>query len=146
MSVNSLLAVLLATTTACASTAPRGGTINTAPKTRTPLAVSLSAHIATAPAQLVVRTRVEPDARNRQLLIQWWNEEGIGGSHAVSLEGDRAPIRHDCAIKSVAAGEYTVTAVLTQKDGKQLHRATRLIVIPEGGQFDPEGDPIRLRR
>lgn len=141
----SLAVVLLATATcACATPMRRGAA--TSPARHGPLTVTLSAFVASEPAQIMVRTRVEPDVQNRELTVQWWNADGVGGSHSVSLEGGSAPIRHECAIRSMAAGEYTVTAVLRRNDGKLVHRATRMLVIPEGGRMDPEEISARLAR
>lgn len=148
MRLQLLLAALTVTATACASAAARTPGADGSPSSRArgPLTVALSTHVASEPAQVVVRTRIEPDARNRALTIHWWNADGIGGSHSVSLEGQRAPMRHDCSIKSMGAGEYVVTAVLTRNDGKQVHRTTRVIVIPEGGRLDVEQAAIWLGR
>ncbi len=149
-----LLAGLILMGTACASTmtnipaaSVRRTGVNTAvlrpetaggssPSRRDPLAVTVSTRVASEPALVVVRARIEPDVRNRALTIQWWDAESVGGSHSLSLEGDHAPIRHDCVIKNMAAGEYVVTAVLTRNDGKQVVRHARVVVIGEGGGFD----------
>jgi len=106
------------------------------PLTTRPLTLSVSTHLASEPAQVVVRTRIEPDAGNRALRIEWWNTDGVGGSHVLSLEGDRAPRRYDCAIKNMAAGEYVVTAILTRQDGNNVLRRTMVTVIGEGDRFD----------
>jgi hypothetical protein len=102
------------------------------------LSVAVSTHLASEPAQVIVRTRIEPDVRNRTLTIDWWSADGIGGSHSVSLDGNRAAIRHDCAMRRMAAGEYVVTATLTRSDGKQVLRTTRVVVIGEGDTFDAD--------
>ena len=146
MTLQWLIAAMTLTATACASVTARPARVGGSSSSRGPLTVTLSAHIAPEPAQVVVRTRIEPDDRNRGLLIQWWNEDGIGGSHAISLDGHRAPLRHDCAIKSMTAGEYLVTATLTRMDGQQVLRATRIIVVPEGGTPDADAPTTWLAR
>jgi hypothetical protein len=100
------------------------------------MAISVSAHLASEPAQVIVRTRIEPDAGNRELTIDWWNAEGVGGSHSLTLDGDRAPRRYDCAIKNMSAGDYVVTAVLKRADGSDIRRRTNLMVIGEGDPFE----------
>src|SRR5262245_25965597 len=84
-----------------------------------PLAMELSGYLASEPAEIVVFVRMSPDARNRSLTIEWWSQDGVGGSHLISLDGDRAAARYDYPIKNIAAGEYTVSAVLTLDDDTQ---------------------------
>src|SRR5262245_43264676 len=87
---------------------------------RAPLTLSLSTHVAPAPAQVTARISVAPDSRSRQLLVEWWQQDGAGGSHEVSLDGDRAAMRQDFAIKRMEAGEYLVRVVLLRDDGSIL--------------------------
>ena len=100
-----------------------------------PLTLTVSPQVANAPAQVVVRVRVEPDQRNRELTIEWWSEEGIGGLHSRSLEGEEAPSLYRYAIKRMEQGEYVVTARVTRDDGSDLTRDTTVIVAGEGEPF-----------
>lgn len=104
-------------------------TAATAAKGREPLTIKLSAHVAPEPADVVARVRVEPDLRSRGLTIEWWTLDGVGGSHLITLDGDRAAIRHDYPIKGMEAGEYVVTARLTRNDGSQVKREARVNVV-----------------
>lgn len=104
-----------------------------------PLAISLSQNVAPAPAQVAVRVRVEPDARSRSLSIEWFTLDGVGGSHAITLEGDRAATRHEYPIKGMEAGEYIVTAVLHRDDGSELKRTAQLVVVGEGRRYQNLG-------
>src|SRR4051812_35982622 len=54
------------------------------------LKLELSAYFVNEPAQIEARIRVEPDARSRSVTIEWWTEDGVGGSHFVALEGDQS--------------------------------------------------------
>jgi hypothetical protein len=99
-----------------------------APKDDPPLTMTLSTHVATEPAQVFVRVRVEPDARSRELSIEWWSQEGIGGSHSKSLNGEQERPRHEYTIKRMEAGEYLVTARVFRDDGSQLKQETKVIV------------------
>ena len=104
----------------------------------TPLTISASPHVASEPANVVVRSRVIPDSRSRSLTIEWWNRDGADGSHVVSLEGDRAAITHDYPIKHMEAGEYWLTVILARNDGSQVMRKTRVVIVSEGSRPGPE--------
>lgn len=106
------------------------------------LTLDISAHVATAPAQVVVRTRVEPDVRNRLLTIEWWNTEGVGGSHQLTLDGDAVPPRVDYPIKRMSAGEYRISVELKRNDGSLVRRETTAIIIAEGERLN-SGDLTR---
>jgi hypothetical protein len=129
--VNPILPYQTAGVIAAASGSSSGDAIR-----RAPLTITTSAHVVFEPAQVVVTARVEPDARNRQLTIEWWTDEGAGGSHSISLEGDNAAIRHGCTINRLVAGEYLVAAVLTRNDGTKVRQSTKLIVAGEGSRLD----------
>ncbi len=121
-------------------------TVSTAePKTvdtkssRAPLTLKLSTTLAPAPAQVTARISVEPDARSRSLTVEWWSREGAGGSHALTLDGDRAAMRQDFAIKRIEAGEYVVRVILTRDDGSIVKKESNLIVVGEGSRFITDG-------
>lgn len=139
-----LLPVLAAT--GCASTSanltlaaahgpPVGAALVPQPRMSTDpvLKLDLSAYYVSEPAQVTARLRVEPDARSRSLTIEWWTEDGVGGSHLIALEGDRAAIRHTYPIKRLAQGAYVVTAVLQRNDGTSVRRQRRMLVLSETG-------------
>ena len=104
-------------------------------ETPDPLTLRVSPQVANAPAQVVVRVRVEPDPRSRELTIEWWSEEGVGGLHSRSLEGDEAPSLYRYAIKRMEQGEYVVTARVTRDDGSEVTRGMTVIVAGEGEPF-----------
>ena len=109
------------------------------PTKRDALTMSLSANLAPEPGQVSVRMRVEPDARSRQLSVEWWTQDGVGGSHIITLEGDRAATRHEYPIKQIEEGEYIVTAVLLRDDGSEVKRTARLMVVGENGRIMATG-------
>ena len=102
---------------------------------RAPLTLALSTNVAPAPAQVTARISVEPDARSRSLTVEWWSEDGAGGSHGISLDGDRAAARQDFSIKRMEAGTYIVRAVLVRDDGSIVKKESNLVVVGEGSRF-----------
>ena len=133
MKLTGLSLILVALTVPVAATA----------KDDPPLTMTLSTHVATEPAQVSVRVRVEPDARSRELSIEWWSQEGVGGSTSKTLSGDQEKPRHEYIIKRMEAGEYVVTARLTRDDGSQVKQETKVLVR---GDNDPITDFDNSRR
>jgi hypothetical protein len=98
-----------------------------------PLELDVYPRITTAHGDAWVRLRIEPDPRSRSVDLEWFSAEGGGGAHLITLEGERAAVRHQFPIKRLAAGEYEVTAVLTRNDGTTVRRTTTVHVVgPEG--------------
>ncbi|MEQ1573475.1 MAG: hypothetical protein ABL993_04450 [Vicinamibacterales bacterium] len=109
-----------------------GGTASATDKTPEPLAIKTSGAFAPAESDVIVRMRVERDPRARELTIEWVSDDLSGGSHAISLDGGRAAITHQYAIKKMSAGEYTVTAILRLSDGTEVRRASRVTIVGMG--------------
>ena len=84
------------------------------------VSIRVSPTISFAPADLIVRTRIEPDANNRAMEIVA-DSEDFYRSSAIQLEGDRAPKTIRFEFRSLPPGEYEVSAVLIGADGE--HRA-----------------------
>jgi hypothetical protein len=99
------------------------------PKT---LTMSLSANVSVARNEVTVRARVEPDARSRELVIEWVSDDLAGGSHAISLEGSRAAPSHRYTLKHLTPGQYIVTAILRRNDGTETRTETNLWVVGVG--------------
>jgi hypothetical protein len=114
-------AAALVTTTAAA-----------AEKKPEPLAIRMSASFAPAETDVVVRMRVEPDARARELTVEWVSDDLSGGSHAITLEGARAATTHQYAIRRMSPGAYVVTATLRLDDGTEIRRGSSVTVIGMG--------------
>ena len=82
------------------------------------LSMRVSPTTSFAPANLVIRTRVEPDADNRAIEVIADGEDFMRSS-MMQLEGDRAPKTTVFEFRSVPAGEYQVTASLIGADGRR---------------------------
>ena len=82
------------------------------------LSMRVSPATSFAPANLAIRTRVEPDADNRAIEVIAEGEDFLRSS-MIQLEGDRAPKTMVFEFRSVPPGEYQVTASLIAADGKR---------------------------
>ena len=122
---------LLSTTILC-------GVAEAADKKSEPLALKTPAFIGGVGSDVVVRMRVEPDARSRELTLEWAaNEDLSGGSHAVMLDGARAAATHQFSIKRLPAGEHVVTAILRFNDGTEVRKTSTVTIVGMGGVGTP---------
>jgi hypothetical protein len=96
------------------------------------LTMSLSHNVSAARSDVTVKARVEPDARSRELVIEWIADDLSGGSHTVMLEGDRAARSHRYTLKHLTPGAYSVTAVLRRNDGTESRSTSSLLVVGIG--------------
>lgn len=97
-----------------------------------PLTLKLSGNVSRAESDVVVRMRVERDERARELLIEWVGADLSGGSHVITLDGARAAISHQYAIKRLAEGSYVVRATLRFNDGTEARKQATLIMVGAG--------------
>jgi hypothetical protein len=98
-----------------------------------PLEIDVYPRIASAHSDAWVRLRIEPDPRSRSVDLELFSADGDRGAHHITLEGERAAVRHQFPIKRLAAGEYEVTAILTRNDGTTVKRTAKVLVVgPEG--------------
>lgn len=133
----SLAGASCATSTPVLADANHGLGVRTAPAlSRTagadPLEIDAYPRILTAGDHLSVRLRVEPNVLSRSVDLSWWSADGLGGSHLMQVDGDRAAIRYEFPIKRIDAGEYEITAVLTRGDGTRVRRSTTVLVVSRG--------------
>ena len=93
------------------------------------VAIRVSPAVAFAPADLTIRTNVEPDERNRVLEIVA-DSAAFYRSSAIPLEGDRAPQTTTVTFRGVPAGAYEMTAVVIGEQGhvKALAHTTVMVV------------------
>jgi hypothetical protein len=93
------------------------------------VAIRVSPAIASAPADLVIRTNIEPDAHNRAIAIVA-DSESFYRSSSIQLDGDRAPKTTTVTFHGVPAGEYVITASLIGPEGHAtaLARTTVMVV------------------
>jgi hypothetical protein len=97
-----------------------------------PLTMTLSANVSVVRNEVAVRARVEPDARSRELIIEWVADDLSGGSHAISLEGARAAPSHRFTLKHLTPGQYVVAAILRRSDGTETRSESNLWVVGVG--------------
>jgi hypothetical protein len=94
-----------------------------------PLSIRVSPAVAFAPANLIVRTRIDPDLYNRALEVV---AESVGfyRSSTVQLEGNRAPKTTAFEFRSLPPGDYEVRAAVIGADGqpKAIARAQAHVV------------------
>ena len=93
------------------------------------VSIRVSPAVAFAPADLIIRTSVEPDERNRAVEIVA-DSDAFYRSSAVPLEGNRAPKTTTVTFHGVPAGDYSVTAVLIGEHGQRtaLAHTTAMVV------------------
>jgi hypothetical protein len=114
---------------AIAALATLGAPAGAADKKPEPLTIKLSARMSSVGSEVIVRARVEPDARSRDQTIEWVADDQSGGSHFISMDGRRAPITHHYPLKGIGPGEYQVTAILRLNDGSEIRRTSTLSVF-----------------
>jgi hypothetical protein len=94
------------------------------------LSMRVSPTISFAPANLVIQTRLEPDAANRGMEVI--AESGdFYRSSAIQLEGDRAPRTVTFEFRSLPAGEYEVRAAVLGTDGQRRALARSRVNVME---------------
>jgi hypothetical protein len=97
-----------------------------------PLALRVSPAMSFAPADLMIRARVEPDADNRAMEVV--AESGdFYRSSSIQLEGDRAPRTVTLEFRGLPPGEYAVTAVVIGNDGQRRGLARSHVNVMESG-------------
>jgi hypothetical protein len=97
-----------------------------------PLSIRVSPAFSFAPANLVIRTSVEPDAENRSMEVIADSVEFYRSS-TITLEGDRAPKTMMVEFRTVPSGDYKVTATLIGADGHRRAIAQAHINVLESG-------------
>ena len=100
-----------------------------------PLAIKVSPAVSFAPANLIIRTSVDPDADNRSLQVVAESDDFLRSS-SITLEGDRAPKTTQFEFRSLPPGEYAVSVILTGADGRQraMSRTQARVVESGAGQ------------
>jgi len=98
-----------------------------------PLTITMSANFTGVKSDVIVRMRVEPDPRSRELTVEWIADDLSGGSHLISLQGDRAAATHHYPLRRLAPGNYIVAAILRRSDGTIVRRESFVSVVGAGG-------------
>ncbi len=97
-----------------------------------PLSIRVYPAISFAAADLVIRTRIEPDANNRAMEVVA-DSASFYRSSVVPLKGDRAPKTTTFEFRSLPPGEYAVTAVVIGADGRRRALARTYVNVLELG-------------
>lgn len=102
-----------------------------------PLSMKVSPAVSFAPANLMVRARIEADAGNRAVEVIAESADFYRSSQ-VQLEGDKAPLTTQFEFRSLPPGTYEVRALLIGVGGQQRAFARQQVnVVALGG---PGGD------
>jgi hypothetical protein len=97
------------------------------------LSIRVSPATSFAPADLVIVTRIEPDASNRAVEIVADSSEFYRSS-TVQLKGDRGPKTTRFEFRSLPAGDYEVRAAVIGTDGQPAAIARGHVhVVPSAG-------------
>lgn len=102
-----------------------GSTVGTAKES---VSIRVSPAVAFAPADLIIRTIVEPDQHNRAVEIVA-DSGAFYRSSTIQLEGDRAPKTTTVTFHGVPAGEYDMTAVLIGNQGRANALAHTTVMV-----------------
>ena len=94
------------------------------------LTLRVSPAVAFAPANLVVRTTVEPDPSNRSMEIIAESSEFYRSSE-IQLDGESGPRTSVFQFRSLPSGEYMVKAILKGAGGRELAAADRQVNVVE---------------
>jgi hypothetical protein len=96
------------------------------------LTIHVSPATSFAPADLIIRARVEPDVNNRAIEIVADSDEFYRSS-TIPLEGERAPKTTTFEFRSLPRGEYAVTASVIGIDGRPRAVARTQVNVIESG-------------
>jgi hypothetical protein len=83
-----------------------------------PVTMHVSPAVSFAPANLVIRARLEPHANNRAMEVIAESADFYRSS-AIELEGDRAPRAVTFEFRGLPPGEYEVTAAVIGTDHRR---------------------------
>jgi hypothetical protein len=99
------------------------------------LAIRVSPSVAFAPANLVIRTTIDADNRNRTINVSAESDTFYRSSE-LQLDGERAPHTAVFEFRSVPMGQYRVRVELMGDAGDQLAYAQSSVnVVASGGTY-----------
>jgi hypothetical protein len=105
------------------------------PNATEPLSVTVSPLQSIAPANLVVRVHVQPDAGNRSLEIVAESDTYYRSS-TIDLDGADAPPVVSLELRNAPGGDYDVTAALIDSAGKQRTTVSQHVIVVDPADRD----------
>lgn len=106
------------------------GVLCTTPPLRAKQAVAMEVtpHVASAPATVNITVTIEPNANNRQLVVEGESEAYYRRSDT-SLEGDDAARRYSLVFRGLPPGEYQIRATVDGSSGPRAADRTTVTVV-----------------
>lgn len=101
------------------------------------LKLNVSPSVAFAPANVVVRTSIEPDAQNRAVEVAA-ESPAFYRSSEIDLDGDRAPRTNTFEFRDLPSGVYEVRATLMGPGDAIRATAHREVDITGNGDDGPD--------
>jgi hypothetical protein len=99
-------------------------------RTEPNVAISVTPHTAFAPATVIITVTIEPDANNRELVVEADSDAYYRRSE-MSLEGDNAARTHRLMFRGLPAGEYQISAAVGGSTGQRAAVRTTVTVVGE---------------
>jgi len=96
-----------------------------------PVTMQISPAVSFAPANLVIRTRLEPHVNNRAMEVIAESADFYRSS-AIELAGDRAPRTLTFEFRGLPPGEYEVTAAAVGTDDRRRALVRARVYVMEG--------------
>lgn len=100
-----------------------------------PLAIAVSPRLSIAPANVVIRVRIAPDAANRTLEVITESSTYYRRSR-VQLDGHEAPRMIPMELRNLPGGDYEVRATLIDSAGRPRALAHRLVVVRAASELE----------
>jgi hypothetical protein len=99
------------------------------------LAIRVSPSVAFAPANLVIRTTIDADNRNRYISVTA-ESDAFFRSSELQLDGERAPHTSVFEFRSVPVGNYRIHVELLGSSGQQIAYAqSQVNVVANAGGY-----------
>lgn len=95
---------------------------------REAVAIRVSPNVSLAPATIRIVVTVEPDADNRELVLE--ADSGLFfTSSTVQLDGTKAPRLQSFVLKELPAGSYEIAARVVRKNGDSRKALAEYLVL-----------------
>ena len=106
-------------------------TTSTVDSANQPVTMQISPAVSFAAANLVIRTRLEPNVNNRAMEVIAESADFYRSS-AIELAGDRAPRTLTFEFRGLPSGEYEVTAAVIGTDDRRRALVRARVYVIEG--------------